>query len=205
MAVKYALLALLDRRPMYGYELKSEFAGEIGAHWSLNFGQVYTTLTKLEKSGLVVHKSVPGQNAPERKIYHITKGGQQALTEWFLTPIDKIESFKDEFYVKLMLSLTGAIDADQVLLTQKKAVYQKLHELNKLKQTANVDLQLPWVFLLDLAILHAEADIRWLEMCEARLDRLTEHKLETLGEIEPEPQRRRVVLDPDKKRQKDLR
>lgn len=205
MSVKLALLALLGRRPMYGYELKSEFEAEIDGHWALNFGQVYKTLTRLEKDGLVVRTSEPGTNAPDRKVYDLTDDGRTALAQWFLTPIDKLESFKDEFYVKLMLSFTGGVDPQTVLLTQKKAIFQKLHELNKLKLAADPCFQLPWLLLLDLATFHAEADIRWLEMCEVRISQLKDFKAETARQPESRQEKRyRSGDDRSKKRSEDV-
>jgi DNA-binding PadR family transcriptional regulator len=195
MSVKFAILGLLDRRPMYGYELKEEFETEIGPHRSLNFGQIYSTLARLEEKGLVSHHLIDQQNAPDRKVYRLTSAGKKELGRWFVSPIDKIDSFKDEFYIKLMLSLTSEADPHQVLHIQKKAYFHKLHELNKLKSSTDAGIQLPRVLLLDLAISHAEADIRWLEMCETRLARLVKGAGERSAS--PSPAKRAPRVEPE--------
>lgn len=173
MSVKYGILAILSRRPLHGYELKQEFEAELGANWSINFGQIYTTLDRLERDGFVIQSSVvSGSDAPDRKLYTITPGGTGELNKWFLTPMTKIENLRDEFYAKVILSLTSNVSTEDVLQSQRKAELQKLHELTKLKEEADQAIELPWVLQLDLAILHAEATLRWLNMCEVRLRRL---------------------------------
>jgi len=179
MSTRYAIMALLDRRPMYGYELKLEFEMEIGNHWSLNFGQVYLTLESLEKQGLVKHRVVPGTDAPDKKVFKLSAAGRKKLAEWFKSPVEQTKGLRDEFYVKFMLGLTSPlIEVEEIVLSQKKFVLQKLHEYTNLKRQADHAGELSRVMLLDLALLRAEAEIRWLEMCEARLEKL---KIEKSG------------------------
>lgn len=173
MSVKYGILATLARRPFYGYELKQELEAELGANWSINYGQIYSTLDRLGKTGLVFRSDVVEvADAPDRKLYSITAGGQEELKRWFLSPISKVDGLRDEFYAKVILSLTSNVSTDDVLQIQRKAELQKLHELTKLKQEADLALELPWLLQLDLAILQTEATLRWLNMCEVRLGKL---------------------------------
>lgn len=173
MSVKHALLALLDNRSMYGYELRQEFESEIGDHWTLNFGQVYLTLESLEKHGLVKYRVVPGESAPDRKVYKITAEGRRNLADWFHAPVESQKGLRDEFYLKFMLGLNSPrVDIAEIVLTQKQSVLHKLHEYTKLKREAGRAGDIAKVMLLDLVLLRAEADIRWLDMCEVRLDKL---------------------------------
>ncbi|MBE0447127.1 MAG: PadR family transcriptional regulator [Actinobacteria bacterium] len=173
MSVKYGILAILSRRPFYGYELKQEIEMELGVNWSVNYGQIYTTLDRLERGGFVILSgTVVVSDAPDRKLYTITPAGRDELNKWFLSPLTKIENLRDEFYAKVILSLTSSIPTEDVLQIQRKAELQKLHELTNLKERADQAIELPWILQLDLAILHTEATLRWLNMCEARLRKL---------------------------------
>lgn len=173
MSIKYGILAILSRRPFYGYELKQELETELGVNWSINFGQIYTTLDRLERDMLVVlSDTVTVSDAPDRKLYTITPAGISELNKWFLCPITKIDNFRNELYAKVILSLTSNIPTDDVLQVQRKAELQKLHELTNLKEKADQAIEIPWVLQLDLAILQTEAKLRWLSMCEARLSKL---------------------------------
>lgn len=175
MSVKYGVLAILSRHPFYGYELKQELEIELGASWSINYGQIYSTLDRLEKAGsIMMSKILSVPDAPDRKLYTITPLGVEELHKWFLSPITKIEGLRDEFFSKVILSLTSDVSTEDVLQTQRKAELQKLHELTQLKQDADKALELPWILQLDLAILHTEATLQWLNMCEVRLNGLKE-------------------------------
>lgn len=188
MSIRHAILALLDRRPMYGYELKQEFEMEVGRHWSLNFGQIYLTLESLEKQGLVKHKVVRGADAPDRKVFKITATGRNNLADWFKGPVEPVKGLRDEFYVKFMLSLTSPlVEVEDVVLAQKRFVLQKLHEYTNLKRQAEPTTQLTWIMLLDLALLRTEAEIRWLEMCEARLKKLKIDKSKKNRKVASQP------------------
>ncbi len=175
MSVKYGILAILSRRPFHGYELRQEIETELGVNWSINYGQIYTTLDRLERDGLVIQSDTVAVNdAPDRKLYTITPAGQDELNKWFLNPVTKIDNLRDEFYAKVVLSLTSNVSTEDVLQIQRKAELQKLHELTKLKEESDPAIELPWIMQLDLAILHTEATMRWLNMCEIRLKKLKE-------------------------------
>jgi len=175
MSIKYGILAILSRRPFHGYELKQEIEAELGTNWSVNYGQIYKTLDRLERDNLVIQSNVEVRfDAPDRKVYTITPAGRDELNKWFLSPLTKIDNLRDEFYAKVILSLTSTISTDDVLQVQRKAELQKLHELTNLKEEADQAIELPWILQLDLAILHTEATLRWLNMCEVRLRKLKE-------------------------------
>src|SRR5687767_15878608 len=104
MSVRLALLALLEEGPMYGYQLRSEFERRTGAAWPLNVGQVYTTLDRLERDGLVAQDGTP--DAEGRIAYRITDDGRAELTSWFRSPVTAKSAPRDELSIKLALAVT---------------------------------------------------------------------------------------------------
>ncbi len=170
MSVKHSLLALLYQRPMHGYELGKQLNLAISAEWDVKPGQIASTLTRLKESGLVDYEVVETSDAPDRKVYAITEAGIEELSTWYLTPEVGDYRLGDAFYIKLVLSLIqGPVSSEQVLMVQRRELFQQLHEVTELRRSADLQTQLPWALLLDSAIMHLEADLRWIEMCEARL------------------------------------
>src|SRR5260221_4787434 len=170
MSVKHSLLALLYQRPMHGYELGKQLNLAISADWDVKPGQIASTLTRLNESGLVDYEVVETSDAPDRKVYAITDAGIEELRTWYLTPEVVDYRLGDTFYIKLVLSLIhGPVTSEQELMRQRRELYQQLHEVTELRRKADSQTQLPWALLLDSAIMHLEADLRWIEMCEARL------------------------------------
>ncbi len=164
---------------MHGYELKEEFVSEIGQHWSLNFGQIYTTLDRLQRDGLICFQTVHESGGPDKKVYSLTVKGQDKLNNWFLTPVSADKRLKSEFYIKFILSLTtSGVDPKEIIQIQRKSLLEEMHQLVCLKSEADPIVQLSWILLLDSAALHIEADLRWLDMCEVRLQKVKEQKLE---------------------------
>ena len=86
MSVRQALLALLEQGPMYGYQLRAEFEQRTGATWPLNVGQVYTTLTRLERDGLVEGRAGDRRRGAT-SIYRVTDAGRDEVAAWFTTPV----------------------------------------------------------------------------------------------------------------------
>jgi DNA-binding PadR family transcriptional regulator len=176
MTIKNTLLALLYQRAMHGYELGKQLNLIINAEWDVKPGQIASTLTRLKEANLVDYTIEETDDAPDRKVYFITEEGQAELRQWYLTPEVRDYRLGDAFYVKLILSLVGGpINPEQVLMVQRRELYQQLHEATEMRRQANPQTQLPWVLLLDSAIMHLEADLRWIEMCEARLPDLKQY------------------------------
>ena len=109
MSVQQALLALLEQGPMYGYQLRAEFEQRTGATWPLNVGQVYTTLARLERDGLVEHAGdgATGRRGA-RRIYRVTAGRRAEVSAWFTTPVPRTQPPRDELAIKLALAVTRA-------------------------------------------------------------------------------------------------
>jgi DNA-binding PadR family transcriptional regulator len=173
MSVKHALLALLYQQPMHGYELGKQLTLAVNAEWDVKPGQIASTLQRLKEANLVDYRVEETDDAPDRKVYFITEEGEQELETWYLTPEVRDYKLGDTFYIKMVLSLLRApVEPEQVMMSQRRELYQQLHNVTELRQQANPQTQLPWIMLLESAIMHLEADLRWIEMCEARLNEL---------------------------------
>lgn len=186
MSVRNALLGLLAQQPRHGYELHDAFEAMVGGkqNWDIKPAQVYTTLSRLEKGGLVAPKTVDQDGGPEKVIYEVTQQGLDELDQWLSEPVLTAHQ-RDEFYVKLMLCLaTENGSPRQIIYTQRASLYQELHALTTHRTEANPQRELAHILLMDQAIMRVEADLRWLDMVEARLDEIAKQPL-------PEPETRR--------------
>lgn len=169
MSVKYGLLALLERGPMYGYQLRVAFEESTGGTWPLNIGQVYTTLSRLDRDDLV--RALPVEDGGQRP-YQITDTGRADLATWFATPVSRTDRPRDELAIKLALALTTpGVDVPAVVQTQRGATMRTLQELTRLKARAGKPGDLSWRLVLDAMLFQAEAEVRWLDHCEASLVR----------------------------------
>jgi len=170
MSVKYTLLAMLYQRPMHGYELGKHFNTVINAEWDVKPGQIASTLARMNEAGLVEYEVEAIDDAPDRKVYSITDTGRDELEKWYLSPEVRDYRLGDAFYIKLVLSLLGGpVPPEHVLSAQRRELYQQLHQVTEMLRQPEARTQLPWVLLLESATMHLEADLRWIEMCEARL------------------------------------
>jgi DNA-binding PadR family transcriptional regulator len=184
MSVRNALLGLLSQRPRHGYELRAAFEALVGGEelWDVKPAQIYTTLARLEESGLIRQEQIEQDSGPEKRVYALTDAGQAELAAWFESGIES-DHQRDEFYVKLMLSLAadgaGSPGAGpyRVIHAQRSRLYQELHDLTARRTRSDPHSELAQIFLLDKTIMHVEADLRWLDMIEARLDEVKRQPL----------------------------
>lgn len=184
MSVKHGLLALLERGPMYGYQLRVAFDQACGGTWPLNIGQVYTTLSRLERDDLV--RPLPENDAGQRP-YEITGAGRTELVAWFATPVGRNDRPRDELAIKLSLALTTpGVDVRAVVQTQRGATMRTLQEFTRLKARGGEPADLAWLLVLDAMIFQAEAEVRWLDHCEASLVRYTPSAPIVVAESEQE-------------------
>jgi DNA-binding PadR family transcriptional regulator len=169
MSIKHGLLALLRAEPKYGYQLRGEFEAATNSTWPLNIGQVYTTLTRLERDGLV--QASAGKDDDGRSLYEITPAGRDELAKWFETPVTREARPRDELAIKLALALAvPGVDVTAVLQRQRAATMQSMQELTRLKRGSR-EGEISWLLVLESMIFGAEAEIRWLDHCEAMLSR----------------------------------
>lgn len=161
MSVKHSLLALLYERPRHGYELKTGFDELVQSMWPLNAGQVYTTLDRLERDNLVAS---PGNDKKDRKLYTITEQGEETLWAWLREPVER-SLLKDEFYFKyLCASHVDYEDKQQMIQAQKQTMIKDVLHLTHMKQQMNRSGNDTMRMLVEGALLHLEADIKWLDM-----------------------------------------
>ncbi len=169
MSVRHGLLALLERGTRYGYQLRTEFEHTTGGTWPLNIGQVYTTLSRLERDGLV--RALPEAEGGQRP-YEITDEGRVELTLWFASPVEQTDRPRDELAIKLALALTTpGVDVRAVVQTQRTATIRQLQELTRLKAPGPEPGDLAWRLVLEAMVFQAEAEVRWLDHCEASIAR----------------------------------
>ena len=169
MSVRHGLLALLERGTRYGYQLRTEFESATGGTWPLNIGQVYTTLSRLERDGLV--RALPESDGGQRP-YEITDDGRVELTLWFATPVEPADRPRDELAIKLALALTTpGVDVRAVVQTQRTATVRQLQELTRLKAADPTVDDLAWRLVLEAMVFRTEAEVRWLDHCEASIAR----------------------------------
>jgi len=186
MSVKQALLALLEQGPMYGYQLRAEFEQRTGATWPLNVGQVYTTLARLERDGLVeqVAGDVESTEGDGHVVYRVTDHGRAEVLEWFTTPVPRTQPPRDELAIKLALAVTvPGVDVGSVIQQQRSATMAALQDYTRLKRNGRLakpedTSDLAWGLVLDSLVFSAEAEIRWLDHCEARLRRAASERPE---------------------------
>jgi len=180
MSVRHGLLALLERGTRYGYQLRTEFESATGGTWPLNIGQVYTTLARLERDGLV--RALPESRRRElagaarsdggQRPYEITDDGRVELTLWFATPVEQTDRPRDELAIKLALALTTpGVDVRAVVQTQRTATVRQLQELTRLKAADPTVDDLAWRLVLEAMVFRTEAEVRWLDHCEASIAR----------------------------------
>lgn len=166
MSVKHGLLTLLDQSPMHGYQLRSAFEESTGATWPINIGQVYTTLARLERDGLIEesHAGAEGQ-----RLYAITEAGRAEVAAWFATPVPA-EPARNELAIKLALAArTPGADIARIVQVQRAATIKALQDYTRARERAGDDLS--WQLVADSLIFTAEAEVRWLDHCETRLTR----------------------------------
>ena len=186
MSVKHALLGLLAQRPRHGYELHQAFEAMVGGkdNWEVKPAQVYTTLSRLEKGGFVVQDSIEQDGGPEKVIYSVTEAGLVELQDWLSQPV-KTQHQRDEFFLKLVLSLVSeGSRPTKMIYTQRASLFQELHDLTAQREAADPKSELAYILLMDQAIMRVEADLRWLDIVETRLDEIADQPL-------PEPESRR--------------
>lgn len=165
MTIKHGFLALLEEQPLNGFQLKRGFEDRTGELWPLNVGQVYTTLQRLERDELVA----VADEEDGHKRYALTSAGREVLDEWFTAPVVRQPPERDELVLKVGLALAvEGIDVIELLRRQRTATLEVMQVHAAAKAAADPD-DLAWLAILDSLLLQAEAEIRWLDLCEQRV------------------------------------
>ncbi|ROT33283.1 PadR family transcriptional regulator [Micromonospora sp. HM5-17] len=165
-AVRWGLLALFADGPKYGYQLRTEFDARTGGTWALNVGQLYTTLERLDRDGLVAKA---GTNDEGRTIYAITDKGRQALANWFATPVTDTDRPRSELAIKLAIAAaTPDVDVAAVIQAQRTESMRQMRDFTDLRRAADPSRDdITWLLLLDHLVFTLESEIRWLDHVEA--------------------------------------
>jgi DNA-binding PadR family transcriptional regulator len=165
--MKNLFLSLLSRKPTHGYDLLQTYQALFSLVLPpLNAGQIYTTLARMERDGLVKKYAVEQEGKPDKQIYELTEKGRQVLLDWFGAPISG-PRIKDNFYMKLMSArLSHLADTRHLINIQRQHYLQNLHDLNNLYLQNEVSADPTRLLLIQGAILHLKADLEWLKLCE---------------------------------------
>jgi DNA-binding PadR family transcriptional regulator len=162
MSLRFGLLGLLAEEPLHGYEVKSRFERMLGGTWEVNVGQVYTTLQRLERDGLI--EASGGRGDRNRLAYRATSAGLDAFREWLDDPDREPQQLREEIYLKLLLALRQPDGQPRNVLVRQRRVYlQRLSDLGNLEEQARREGRHDLAILLRGALLHTEADLKWVD------------------------------------------
>lgn len=179
MSVRQSLLAILDQGPCYGYQLRAEFDRRTGSTWPLNVGQIYNTLERLERDGLVDRGDADDQG---HVYWAITQAGSTEVSGWLSSPVERGTGTRDELAIKLAVAATlPGVDVTAVIRTQRRASLAQLQELQRTKYAGSQPdspQELAWTLVIDSMIFQAEAEVRWLDHTGQRLAQHPRHALE---------------------------
>jgi DNA-binding PadR family transcriptional regulator len=168
MSIGQTFLGLLESQPRHGYDLKRVYDEQFGHGRPLHYGQVYATLSRLLKHGLVQVDGVETGEGPDRKRYTITAAGVTDVEQWLTQPEKPDVYLQNTLYAKVVLALLTGRGAAEILDTQRAEHLRLMRELTRRKLGGDFADQL----ICDYALFHLEADLRWLELTAARLDQL---------------------------------
>jgi DNA-binding PadR family transcriptional regulator len=169
MSTTEALLGLLEPGPAHGYTLKQQYDRWFAQKRPLAFGQVYATLSRLEKRGLVVQADVEAGRGPERRLYEITPDGVTAVEQWVFTPQEPDLYAVSSLHSRLTIALLSGRDAAEVLAGQREAYLERMRELQRVRREAEG----PDLLAVTYELAHLDADLRWIAESGARLQQMS--------------------------------
>jgi len=168
--LKYLLMALLAERPRHGYELRRAFEELTGGTWLLNIGQIYLTLSRLEDDGLIEAEVVHQELLPDRKVWGLTEIGGKELQRWTDEGAGEQVKVRDELYFKVLATAVSGGDIEGLIWRQRESLVHAMSELGRLRDDETT--RAATALLLEGAILRAEADMKWLDLCETHAKEL---------------------------------
>jgi DNA-binding PadR family transcriptional regulator len=177
MSLKFGILGLLAEESLHGYEVKTRFDALLGHTWEVNIGQVYSTLQRLERDNLV--ESVGERGDRGKLAYQLTPQGRHVLDGWLSEPEAEPQHLHDDLFIKLMLIRRLANGNLEGLITRQRRIYlQRLRDLAELERRAGSEDRPDLLLLIKGAVIHTEADIRWLDVCLEELASLATYRPE---------------------------
>ena len=194
MSVRHALLALLSEGPKYGLQLRQEFEAKTGEVWPLNVGQVYTTLQRLERDGLV-EADDSSEEGPQ-KGFHITEEGATELAQWLHTPPDFSSPPRDELVIKVLVAIgLPGVDVREVVQVHRRYLVELMQQWTRLKED-EAQLDLNFALVVDAELFRLDSLIRWLDTADGRLKRAAAGVDAPAAQSFPLPKARRKVGNP---------
>jgi DNA-binding PadR family transcriptional regulator len=174
MSVRHALLALLSEGPKYGLQLREEFEARTGEVWPLNVGQVYTTLQRLERDGLVESEG-DGQDGPQKdgpqKGFRITAAGTEELTGWLRTPPDMSSPPRDELVMKVLVAMrVPGTDVAEVIQVHRRYLVELMQQWTRIKEGES-ESDIGLALVVDAELFRLDSVIRWLDAADGRIKR----------------------------------
>jgi len=166
MAFGHTLLGLLEDGPQHGYELKHRYDEHFPGTRPLPFGQVYATLARLHRDGLVDVAAVESGAGPDRKVYVITPAGVSELEHWIDAPTPP-GFVKSELFSRVVVALISGRDPAGVLDTQRAAHLVQMRDVTERRRNAD----LVGAMVCDFELFHLEADVKWIEHAARRLEK----------------------------------
>lgn len=191
MSIRHALLALLSEGPKYGLQLRHEFEARTGEVWPLNVGQVYTTLQRLERDGMV-ESDGDAEEGPQ-KGFRITRAGETELSAWLRTPPDLSSPPRDELVIKVLIAVqVPDVDVHEVIQAHRRYLVQLMQEWTRLKEYA-ADRDLGFGLAVDAELFRLDAVVRWLDAADGRIKRGSTEPLDAARPPLPRAPRKAVV------------
>jgi len=170
MSVRHALLALLSEGPKYGLRLREEFEAGTGEVWPLNIGQVYTTLQRLERDGLIESDEDDEPDSPQKR-FRITADGEQELRTWLRTPPDMSSPPRDELVIKVLVALrVPGTDVREVIQAHRRYLVELMQQWTRIKE-ADAGRDLALGLAVDAELFRLDAVVRWLDAADGRIKR----------------------------------
>jgi DNA-binding PadR family transcriptional regulator len=164
VSIPHALLGLLARRAMHGYDLKVAFEAEVASLWTLNFGQLYPALEKLEQEGFVAKERIVQEDRPDKKVYSVTPAGRAELKRWLSEPGAPPKLSREGFSFKLIaVRAMPPGEFERLIAQQRQSYLQAIGEWTRGKQSLDPKREPVAVLLAQSAIFRLEADLKWLE------------------------------------------
>jgi DNA-binding PadR family transcriptional regulator len=166
VSVRHALLAMLSEGPKYGLQLRQEFEARTGEVWPLNIGQVYSTLQRLERDGLI--ESDDAADDGPQKGFRITSAGEQELGSWLRTPPDLSLPPRDELVIKILVAwqLPG-VDVREVIQTHRRYVVELMQQWTRLKED-QAQSGFGFALAVDAELFRLDSVMRWLDTADSR-------------------------------------
>jgi DNA-binding PadR family transcriptional regulator len=191
MSVRHALLAMLSEGPKYGLQLRQEFEARTGEVWPLNIGQVYSTLQRLERDGLI--ESDDAADDGPQKGFRITAAGVQELDSWLRTPMDLSLPPRDQLVIKILVAwqLPG-VDVREVIQTHRRYLVELMQQWTRLKED-QAQSGLGFALAVDAELFRLDSVMRWLDTADSRFRQAETGPPGPAVPAMPRPRRRATV------------